>query len=156
MALADSTIITFISIVNSGKPGPRAAIACYLIPGIFSSKWKAAILRFRISYICTLSFDTLSFLLSLCKTARLHREQKAVGSSSEVVYLLLRDGCTLYAFIASSNIINFILFELSWDRSISIIDKFDAVFAVSSGTNCELTHACVTAPSLVTIFLHII
>jgi len=59
--------------------------------------------------------------------------------------VLLRDGCILYAALGMSNVIHFVLFERSWGGNAPLdfppMSTVGLEFLVSSGTNCEMTHA---------------
>jgi len=102
------------------------------------------LLRYELSYIAIILFDTLVFFLSVAKMGRMYRAKRLFHPES-IVNILLRDGIILYATLTFSNAFNFVALMLdirAEDNPIKGLLKFNALlFEVSSGTNGELTHA---------------
>lgn len=73
----------------------------------------------------------------------MYHPMQLYGSRSSIVSILLRDGGILYAVLTISNFFNFIIFMRFFDRTneYSVIFQNTFLFVMSSGTNCELTHA---------------
>jgi len=100
-------------------------------------------LRYEMSFIAIILFDTLIFVLSLAKMGRMYIAKRLFHSESSIMNILLRDGSILYTVITFSNACNFITFMVATRGNIFLnVFRFDtALFVVSSGTNSELTHA---------------
>ncbi|KLO16184.1 hypothetical protein SCHPADRAFT_224716 [Schizopora paradoxa] len=96
------------------------------------------------SYIASIAFDALNFILAVLKMGRRLTEIRTCASQPSLVEILLRDGIILYLTLAISNVTNFIIFMrafffLEWDTLFT-----NTLFVVSSGTNGEMTHALST------------
>ncbi|KLO16168.1 hypothetical protein SCHPADRAFT_938078 [Schizopora paradoxa] len=96
---------------------------------------------FKASYITTILFDTLVFVLAAIKTGRMYSVSKMYRATPSIVAVLLRDGSLLYAILTISNLTNFVLFEHFIDGTEVQVVRTTVGFVVSSGTNSELTHA---------------
>lgn len=102
---------------------------------------------YRLSYIINISFDTLVFILAIFQMRRMRRAGPLCRSQSSIVWILFRDGIVLYAILTISNLFNFVIFLLYFNRELSgdsvgpvPIAYFKHFFVVSSGTSSEMTH----------------
>jgi len=102
---------------------------------------------YRLSYIANISFDTLVFILAIFRMGRMRRAGLLYRSQSSIVWILFRDGIVLYAILTISNLFNFVIFLLYFNRELSgdsvgpvPIAYFKHFFVVSSGTSSEMTH----------------
>ncbi|KLO15827.1 hypothetical protein SCHPADRAFT_244838 [Schizopora paradoxa] len=130
---------------NSAPVTLSPNLTCFLVPSLLNKHQSLS--RFEKSFIVTIAFDTLIFLLAF---SRMIQTYKFSWSRSNLLkpsfsMVLLRDGCILFAALLVSHVNNLAFFESSWnnfDGSPSALrNPFNHVVVVSSGTNCELTHA---------------
>jgi len=103
---------------------------------------------YRLSYIANIFFDTLVFILAVFRMGCMRRAKLLYRSQSSIVSILFRDGIVLYAILTISNVFNFVIFMIFFDRvehlgdgvGLVPITYFKHYFVVSSGTNSEMTH----------------
>jgi len=86
---------------------------------------------FKASWTITIAFDTLISVLTICKTYRMHRENRQVDIESRLVDMLLQDGSLYYSVMTVANVINFVLF---------CAESFDFIEG-GAGNSSELTHS---------------
>jgi len=86
---------------------------------------------YKVSWLLSIVFDSVAFILILVKTVQMRRVYQFQGSYGSVANLFLRDGSIYFAVIAMSYIIHIILY----------LKLQDAFFTVSMGNNAFLTHA---------------
>jgi len=85
-------------------------------------------------------FDMIVFGLTIIKTYRLNKTQKAIGIHSELVNLLMRDGSIYFAIMVAANLFNFfVLVEFS--KTTSFLASPLLFTAQSMGNNSMLSHA---------------
>jgi len=121
---------------------PNAQLFATLGVHINSSAW-----RLQISFIITIAFDTLIFVLLGFRVAFLRFSGDWELLKSRLWTVLIRDGTLLFVVLLISNVAHFILFELSWNSREAVNTNMLHFLAtlVLSGTNCELTRALAVA-----------
>jgi len=88
---------------------------------------------FKASWAVTIVFDTLVSVLTICKTYRMHHENRRVGVESRLTEMLLHDGSQYYSVMTVANVLNFALFWV-------LAPTFNYI-AFSAGNSSEITHA---------------
>lgn len=71
----------------------------------------------KVYWTITILFDTLISVLTMCKSYRMHRENRRVGIESRLVAMLLQDA-SYYSILTAVNVLNFFF---SWAEAYGLI-----------------------------------